>query len=85
MSAGFRSDSGPPIPKRPELTFEFAGDEHGIIRRRDGQPFSLALGETVELIPSHCDTTINLFSDYLVVRNGHVEATWPVSGRGCSR
>jgi len=79
------SDSGPPVPKRPDLVFEFAGDEHGIIRRRDGGPLSIALGESLELIPSHCDTTINLFSDYLVVRNGRVEAIWPVSGRGCSR
>lgn len=79
------SDSGAPVPKRAELTFEFAGDEHGIVKHRDGQPLSLAIGETIELIPSHCDTTVNLFSDYLIIRNDRVETIWPISARGCSR
>jgi D-serine deaminase-like pyridoxal phosphate-dependent protein len=68
-----------------ELTFEFAGDEHGIIKHREGQPLSLALSEKIELIPSHCDTTVNLFSDYLIIRDGRLETTWPISARGCSR
>jgi D-serine deaminase-like pyridoxal phosphate-dependent protein len=88
LDVGWKSasnDSGPPVPKRKELTFEFAGDEHSIIKRRDGQPLSLALGEKLELLPSHCDTTVNLYSDYMVIRNGRLEATWPISGRGCSQ
>jgi D-serine deaminase-like pyridoxal phosphate-dependent protein len=79
------NDSGPPVPKQMELTFEFAGDEHGIIKHREGQPLSLALSEKIELIPSHCDTTVNLFSDYLIIRDGRLETTWPISARGCSR
>lgn len=79
------SDSGPPIPKSPELVFDFAGDEHGILRRRDGKALDLPLGATTELIPSHCDTTVNLYSTYSVVRDGRLEAQWPVDGRGRSR
>lgn len=79
------NDSGPPVPKQPELLFEFAGDEHGIIRRRDAQPLALALGERIELIPSHCDTTVNLHADYMVIRDGCLDAIWPISARGCSR
>lgn len=79
------SNSGPPVPKQPELIFEFAGDEHGIIKRRDGEALALALGESIELIPSHCDTTVNLFSDYMVMRDGRLEAVWPISARGSSR
>ncbi len=79
------SDSGPPVPKRTELAFEFAGDEHGIVKRRDGEPLTMALGERIELIPSHCDTTVNLFSDYMVMRDGRLEAVWPISARGCSQ
>ena len=79
------SDSGPPIPKSPELVFEFAGDEHGIVRQRDGSTLHLKLGDTVELIPSHCDTTVNLHSEYTVVRNGQIQACWPIAGRGRSQ
>ena len=67
------------------MIFEFAGDEHGIIRRRDGQLLPLALGEKIELIPSHCDTTVNLHSDYMIIRDGRVDVIWPISARGCSR
>ncbi len=88
IDVGWKSasnDSGPPVPKRAELSFEFAGDEHGIIRRRDGGTLGLAHGEKIELIPSHCDTTVNLHSDYTVIRDGRLEAIWPVSARGRSR
>ena len=88
IDVGWKSasnDSGPPVPKRAELSFEFAGDEHGIIRRRDGGTLGLAHGERIELIPSHCDTTVNLYSDYTVIRDGRFEAIWPVSARGRSR
>ena len=88
VDVGWKSasnDSGPPIPKRDGLIFEFAGDEHGIIRRRDGQLLPLALGEKIELIPSHCDTTVNLHSDYMIIRDGRVDVIWPISARGCSR
>jgi D-serine deaminase-like pyridoxal phosphate-dependent protein len=36
----------------------------------------------VELIPSHCDTTINLHDVYYVTRDGYVVAVWPIAGRG---
>jgi D-serine deaminase-like pyridoxal phosphate-dependent protein len=78
------SDSGPPIPAAPDLVFEFAGDEHGIVRRRDGGTLDLALAEAISLVPSHCDTTVNLYAEYKVVRNGRLEAVWPIAGRGCS-
>ena len=39
-------------------------------------------GERVELIPSHCDTTVNLYDRYVCVRNGVVEAVWPIAARG---
>lgn len=87
VDAGWKSiscDSGPPVPKAPDFVFEFAGDEHGIVRRRDGGVLSLALGERLELLPSHCDTTVNLYSRYHVVRDGCLEAMWPVAARGCS-
>jgi 3-hydroxy-D-aspartate aldolase len=43
------------------------------------------LGEKLMLIPGHCDPTINLHDWYVGIRNGRVEALWPVSARGASR
>ena len=57
-------------------------------RRRRGSRASLpALGETVWLVPGHCDPTVNLHDRYVVVRgglaDGVVEAVWPIEARGC--
>ena len=42
------------------------------------------LGEKVWLIPGHCDPTVNLHDWYVGVRNGRVEALWPITARGAS-
>lgn len=78
-------DSGLPAVWGRDLEFANGGDEHGIVRARaDALP---ALGDTVWLIPGHCDPTVNLHDQYVVVRGGlergHVEAVWPVDARGC--
>jgi D-serine deaminase-like pyridoxal phosphate-dependent protein len=36
----------------------------------------------MSLIPSHCDTTINLHDVYYVARSGHVVGVWPIAARG---
>ena len=45
-----------------------------------------AIGDTVWLVPGHCDPTVNLHDRYVVVRGGLdtgvVEAVWPVDARG---
>jgi D-serine deaminase-like pyridoxal phosphate-dependent protein len=81
-------DSGPPrVWQRSALEFVDGGDEHGILRapRRDALP---ALGETLWLLPGHCDPTVNLHDRMVAVRggleHGIVEAVWPVDARGCS-
>lgn len=88
IDVGWKSiscDSGPPSPVDDALVFEFAGDEHGIIRRRDGGSLDLPLGATVDLVPSHCDTAVNLYDHYCVVRAGRIEAVWPIDARGSSQ
>jgi 3-hydroxy-D-aspartate aldolase len=79
------SDSGIPVPLNSDLTFEFAGDEHAIVRRSNGGALGLPLGARVQLVPSHCDTTVNLFSEYHLIEDGMVTAVWPVDGRGRSQ
>jgi D-serine deaminase-like pyridoxal phosphate-dependent protein len=88
VDAGWKaasSDSGTPmLANRGGLSFEFAGDEHGIVRSTAG-PLELSLGSRIELIPSHCDTTVNLYDAFVVHRSGRVEAVWPIAARGKSQ
>ena len=92
VDAGHKShavDSGLPRPWGLDLAFANGGDEHGILRCRPGGSALPALGETVWLVPGHCDPTVNLHDHYIAVRggldSGRVEAVWPVDARGCVR
>ncbi|MCI4428120.1 MAG: DSD1 family PLP-dependent enzyme [Burkholderiales bacterium] len=77
-------DSGPPRVWGRELEFAGCSDEHGVLRARgDALP---ELGESIWLVPGHCDPTVNLHDRYVVVRgglaHGQVEALWRVDARG---
>lgn len=77
-------DGGPGIAIFPEglhADYAFAGDEHGFLASGGKAP-PLALGEAVELIPSHCDTTVNLHFAIHAVRGTALEAVWPIESRG---
>jgi D-serine deaminase-like pyridoxal phosphate-dependent protein len=62
--------------------FEYGGDEHGILRMKDGGEVPLNVGDKLQLIPSHCDTTINLYDQYIVLKDDEVIDVWPVDTRG---
>jgi D-serine deaminase-like pyridoxal phosphate-dependent protein len=67
--AGHKShaiDSGMPQVWQRELQYFSGGDEHGILR---GARLP-ALGETVWLVPGHCDPTVNLHDFMIGVRGG---------------
>ena len=73
-------DSGlPVIHGRDDVKYVRASDEQGVIEDKDG---ALRVNEKLKLIPGHCDPTCNLHDWYVGVRNGKVEAVWPVSARG---
>jgi D-serine deaminase-like pyridoxal phosphate-dependent protein len=77
------SDSGAPVLKgEMAVAIEFAGDEHSLVTGDAAR--GLRLGERVEIVPSHCDTTVNLYDRFHVVRDGVVEALWPIAARGRS-
>ena len=88
VDAGLKSlstDSGMPEPRGlPGVHYRPGGDEHGILTWGDGAAPEtlLEVGDRIELIPSHIDTTINLHDDYYAYRNGKLEAIWPVAARG---
>ena len=85
VDAGWKtlsSDGGAPaVRDRSEAAYEFAGDEHGRVQGLG----AVREGERVWLVPSHCDTTINLHDRYVLVGDdGRVVGTLPVAARGRS-
>jgi D-serine deaminase-like pyridoxal phosphate-dependent protein len=93
VDAGHKShaiDSGLPRVWQRDLEFADGGDEHGILRRHAvGGDMLPALGETVWLVPGHCDPTVNLHDHYVGVRGGlyggRVESIWTIDARGALR
>jgi D-serine deaminase-like pyridoxal phosphate-dependent protein len=92
VDAGHKShavDSGLPRVWQRDLVFSNGGDEHGILMPHGtGERGALPqLGETVWLVPGHCDPTVNLHDHYIALRgglaHGVVEAVWPIDARGC--
>ncbi|KAG2419962.1 hypothetical protein HFD88_004759 [Aspergillus terreus] len=84
IDAGLKSlttDSGLAECKDPRYTYDVLGDEHGSLTWEEGTP-DLAVGDRVEMIPSHIDPTINLHDWYYGYRNGVIEEIWPVDSRG---
>ena len=73
-------DSGLPfIFGRDDVEYLKCSDEHGVIGDPDG---ILQVNDKLRLVPGHCDPTCNVHDWYVGVRNGKVEALWPVSARG---
>jgi D-serine deaminase-like pyridoxal phosphate-dependent protein len=76
------SDGGPPVPvDMPGAAFRFAGEEHSELRWTHG-PCPLSLGEQVAFVPTHCDTTVNLYDRFIVVRGSTVTDVWDIAARG---
>lgn len=77
-------DMGFAEPKdMPHLSYRPAGDEHGVIESKAaGGAVPLNVGDKIELLPGHIDTTVALFDQYHVVRDGKLEATWSIAARG---
>ena len=78
----FSFDSGlPQVYGRGGVEYVKASDEHGVLRvAADAAP--VAAGERMWLVPGHCDPTVNLYDFIVAVRDGIVEAVWPVEARG---
>jgi D-serine deaminase-like pyridoxal phosphate-dependent protein len=89
VDAGLKSlsiESGMPEPKGlAGIAYQPGGDEHGILTwsmSAESTLTPLEIGDRIEFIPSHIDTTINLHDTYYAHRNGRLEAIWPVTARG---
>lgn len=57
----------------------YLSEEHGHV---GGDPAGLRIGQQLELLPMHGDTTINLHDRYYGVRGGAIERMFEIRGRG---
>ena len=74
-------DTGLPLVRdRPGVRYIGASDEHGTLVLDAGEV--LRVGDTVDLVPGHCDPTVDRHDWYVGVRAGRVESVWPVAARG---
>ena len=84
VDAGLKAssvDSGlPQVAERPEVRYVMANDEHGVLAFPDS--VCLKLGDRIKLIPGHCDPTVNLYNELIVIQKGVVVDIWPISARG---
>jgi len=75
-------ENGPPAIKGYPALSAKLNEEHGNIADEADE---LKYLQKLEYIPSHCCATANLHDYFYCVRNGLLEAVWPVSARGCSK
>jgi len=87
--AGHKShaiDSGLPLVQGQALRYANGGDEHGILYAEGPAAPLPGLGDTLWLIPGHCDPTVNLHDRLIAVRGGFthgvVERIIRVDARG---
>ncbi len=66
------------------MEYSWFGDEYGKLSC-SGAPARPALGAVLELVPAHCDPTINLFDRFYLTRGAAVVGTWPIDLRGCGQ
>ena len=75
-------DSGPPVITGLDgATLVRLSEEHGIVRL-EGEARRLRVGDRVQLLPMHGDTTINIHDYYFCIRGGMLEDVVPITGRG---
>ena len=78
MPVVYSNAAGQPVTG---LAYRKASDEHGVLFPVAGAKLP-TLGSKLRLIPGHVDPTVNLHDWPVCVRDGMVEALWPVSTRG---
>lgn len=87
IDAGLKSlstDSGNAVPADvPGWAYRPAGDEHGLLEPISGvQQVPLHVGQQLRMIPSHIDTTVNLFDQFHLLQRDEIIGAWRIAGRG---
>lgn len=71
----------PQVSGIDDIRFRGLSEEHGILEST-GPGIRLRPSDKIEVIPSHCCTTINLHDKVYVIRDDEVQAIWDVAARG---
>lgn len=72
------------IVEYPEARLSGASEEHGHVDL-SSSPRKPVVGERVQVIPVHPCPCVNEHDQLVAIRQGRVEAYWPVHARGCIR
>jgi D-serine deaminase-like pyridoxal phosphate-dependent protein len=72
---------GPLVVGEPGFVYNPSSDEFGMITYEKVER-SYAVGDKIEVIPSHCDPVVNLYGQIYAIRGEQVEAVWPIAARG---
>ena len=71
----------PTVEDMPEIEVATLESEH-IVLRSDGD-MPLNIGDQFMLLSAQQDILVNRWDEFIAVRNGKVEAVWPILARGC--
>jgi D-serine deaminase-like pyridoxal phosphate-dependent protein len=88
VDAGLKSmstDAGVPVVVGHEATstYSFFGDEQGLVTTAPGHTF--VRGQRIELVPPHCDPTVDRYDVIWMVHDDIALELIDVSARGCSQ
>jgi D-serine deaminase-like pyridoxal phosphate-dependent protein len=79
-SKAISRDFGSPVIKgHPEEKVQKLSEEHTKV---EIDPVPVRIGDRREVIPAHCCATMNLHRQCVGVRQGKVEAVWPIEASG---
>jgi D-serine deaminase-like pyridoxal phosphate-dependent protein len=79
-SKAISRDFGTPVVKgRPQDKITRLSEEHTQAETEDP---TVRVGDRLEVIPAHCCATMNLHRHCVAVRQGRIEARWPIEASG---
>jgi D-serine deaminase-like pyridoxal phosphate-dependent protein len=79
-SKAISRDFGTPVIKgRAGDSVVKLSEEHTTVQTDDG---TIAVGDRVEVVPTHCCATMNLHRACVAVRRGRIEALWAIEASG---
>ncbi len=71
----------PQVKDAEGIELYLLSEEHGWLRLKNPSR-DVEVGDKLELIPSHCCTTVNLHDRFYGIRDGKLETIWDISARG---
>ena len=67
------------------LELQRLSEEHGALVATDAHGRQFRPGDKIQILPSHCCTTVNLYDVLHVQQAGVVVDIWPIAARGCAQ